>query len=324
MKEILIAVVVLFVVGLGLSVLLAYFSKVFYVEEDPRIDEIEAILPGANCGACGAAGCRDFAKRCAAGGEIASCPPGGDEVTKKVSEIMGVDAVSAEPQVALVKCAGTESRATSRGVLLGVNSCAEALLLGGTKECRYGCMGYGDCTAVCNYGAITIYQGGVAIIDPDLCVGCTLCVAACPTKVISMVPKKQKAHVLCNSQDPTPVTKASCTVGCVGCKLCTRKDRGFVVENNLAVFTGEGVDPELPYCCPNDAIVDLGAYSALEFVESNRARQDYTTEKTEFKARERESRLKAAAERKAAAEKAAAEKRAAAAKGVAEPEGKEA
>ncbi|MBU1240166.1 RnfABCDGE type electron transport complex subunit B [Myxococcota bacterium] len=311
MNGILIAIVVLFGTGLALGLLLAYFSKVFHVEEDPRIDQIEEVLPGANCGACGMAGCRDYAKACVGEGEPPACPVGGAAVSSAVAKILGTVAQDVEAMVALVKCAGTEKRATARGPLEGVNRCAEAFLLGGNKDCRHGCMGYGDCVRVCPADAITIYQGNVAIVDADKCIGCGLCVQACPSHVISMVPKSRTVHVLCNSKDIAALTRTSCTVGCIGCRICARSDAAFVIEDNLASFTGTTAESTVPYVCPNDVIVDTRAFSVRAFVESDRAREDFTAAKTEFKEKERLEKLAAAEAKKAAAAKAAQEKAAA-------------
>jgi H+/Na+-translocating ferredoxin:NAD+ oxidoreductase subunit B len=309
MNVILLAVLVLFGVGLALSLLLVFFSRIFHVEEDPRIDDIEEALPGANCGACGLAGCRDYAKTCVATGEIPPCPVGGSETAENVAKILGVKATDVLSMVALVKCAGTADRAKSRGDFEGVKQCKEAFLLGGSKECRFGCMGYGDCIRVCPADAIIIYKGGVAHVDNDKCIGCGLCVLECPVNAIEMVPADREVHVLCNSKDPAAVTRTQCTVGCIACKICARKDNQFVIADNVAVFSGTKSDSEVPFVCPNDVIVDTKQYSVLAFLESAKAREEYGVLKAAFKEKEKEVRLKALAAKKAAALKAAEEKK---------------
>lgn len=293
--SILIPILVLMGVGVAAGIALAYFSRVFHVQEDPRIDQLEEVLPGANCGACGYAGCRDYAKALAAsnGEDIPPCPVGGKAVAEKVAKILGVAVADVEDKVALVRCAGTRGRATERAALVGVRECATAAILGGPKTCRYGCMGYGDCVTVCPTSAITVYAGGVAVVDPEACIGCGLCVQKCPIGVIEMVPKSRRVHVLCASHDAALATKAACKVGCTGCKACTRKDAAFVVENNLAAFTGTSCDYEVCFACPSDAIVHADHYSVLAFVESEEARADFAAEKAEFKEKEKAARAAA-------------------------------
>ncbi|MBN2723612.1 MAG: RnfABCDGE type electron transport complex subunit B [Deltaproteobacteria bacterium] len=304
MSEILTAILVLTGVGLAAGLLLSYFSRVFYVEEDPRIDLVEEALPGANCGACGMAGCRDYAKAVATSQDVPGCPVGGPETAVKIAEIMGSEASEVEKMVALVKCAGTMERTTRRGELVGISDCRSASLIGGNKECRYGCLGYGDCMSVCPVNAIKIYSGNIAVVDPDVCIGCGLCVKACPLGIIDMVPASRTMHVLCSSKDAGAQVKKACQVGCIGCKICSRKDSSFQIEDNLAVFTGTEGNADAPFVCPNDVIVDTRVYSVLSFVESEKAREHFTNAKEKFKTLEREERARIAAEKKAALEKA--------------------
>ncbi len=292
--NILIPVLVLMGVGTVAGMALAYFSRLFFVPEDPRVEKLEEILPGANCGACGYAGCRDYAKALVANnGDAPPCPVGGQDLATKVAAILGVAAAEVESKVALVRCAGTRERATSRGELVGMQNCAAAALIGGPKACRYGCMGYGDCVEVCPTDAITVYAGGIAVVDPERCIGCGLCVSKCPVDVIEMVPVSRKVHVLCNSRDPALVTRAACKVGCIACNLCTKKDPAFVVHSNVAAFSGADCDPEVLFACPNDVIVHTDQFSILAFVESEEAREDYRAAKEDFKEKEKAARAAA-------------------------------
>lgn len=303
--EILYAVGILSGLGVLAGALLAYASKVFYVKEDPRVEEVDSILPQANCGACGYAGCRDFAKAIVSGEDIV-CPVGGPSVAELVAQILGKEAAEVEERVAFVKCAGTHDRAKKRATYHGVKTCAAAHLVGGDKECRYGCLGLGDCAAVCPTDAITISRG-VAVIDPEKCIGCELCVQACPVNVIEMVPKSRKMHVVCNSQDPPQVARKVCDVACIACKICTRTDKNFTMEGNVAVFTGsEGGLDTAPFVCPTNAIMDESKYRALEFVLSDAVREAFEQDKAAYKERERAERAKRAAARKAAQQKKAA------------------
>ncbi|MBU1244690.1 RnfABCDGE type electron transport complex subunit B [Myxococcota bacterium] len=292
--SILIPILVLTGVGVVAGLALAFFSRVFYVPEDPRVDQLEEALPGANCGACGFAGCRDYAKGLVArNGDVPPCPVGGQATAEKVAAILGIAVSEVEEKVALVRCAGTRERAAARGSMVGVRDCAAAALLGGPKSCRFGCMGFGDCGTVCPTKAITVYGGGVAVVDPALCIGCGLCVSKCPIDCIEMVPKGRRVHVLCNSRDPALVTRAACKVGCIACNLCTKKDPSFVVTSNVAAFTGTTCDPEFCFACPNDVIVHTDHYEVLAFIESEEARTDYEAEKNGFKEKEKAARAAA-------------------------------
>lgn len=95
--------------GLLLAVILFFVAKRFKVEEDPRIDEVEKVMPGANCGGCGFAGCRAFAEAAVKAPNLDSnfCPVGGNEVMKQVAAILGYEAKEKAPEVAVVRCNGT-------------------------------------------------------------------------------------------------------------------------------------------------------------------------------------------------------------------------
>jgi len=97
MNLILISMGLLGTVGLVAAVLLYFVSQAFKVEEDPRIDLVQAVLPGANCGGCGFAGCRNFAEACVKAGSTdgLSCPVGGDPTMDEVKKIL-VPAAAAE------------------------------------------------------------------------------------------------------------------------------------------------------------------------------------------------------------------------------------
>ena len=151
---------------------LGYASKIFAVEEDPKVGEIMGVLPGANCGGCGFPGCSGCATAIAEGkAPVNACPVGGAKVAAKVAAIMGVEAGSSEPQVAFVKCNGTCSNAKSKYKYEGISDCvfASQLANSGSKGCTYGCLGLGSCVKVCDFGALSIVDG-VAVVDEEKCV----------------------------------------------------------------------------------------------------------------------------------------------------------
>ncbi len=220
--------------GLGLG----YAGIKFKVEEDPRFAPIRDALPGANCGGCGFVGCDAFAKAVLAGeAKPNGCPVGGANSTIKISEVLGVVPEIKEREVAFVKCAGNENKSTFRYEYFGLDDCnaAQQLAGGGSKSCTFGCLGGGSCVRACQFGAISIEEG-IALVDKEKCTACGKCAAACPRALIELVPYSSEVKVACNSTDNGKVVRSHCTVGCIGCKLCTKACgvAAIAVDNNLA------------------------------------------------------------------------------------------
>ena len=118
MFDILISIGILGGLGLIFGLVLAAASKVFYVETDPRLDQLNECLPGANCGGCGYAGCGGYAEAVLNGeAPIGKCASGGNECAQAMAAIMGVKAEAVPRKVALVRCSG-EKRYDSSGNLV--------------------------------------------------------------------------------------------------------------------------------------------------------------------------------------------------------------
>jgi Na+-translocating ferredoxin:NAD+ oxidoreductase RNF subunit RnfB len=226
MTSILFSVLIVSAMGLVFGLGLAFVSKKFAVDADPKIAEVREELPGANCGACGHKSCDAYAAAVAEKGERTNlCTVGGPKVAAKVAGVMGVASEGMEVLAARVICAGGDSQAVSRYRYAGMASCAAAAALhSGPKACRYGCVGMGSCVEVCEYGAIYM-RDGIAVIDEEMCVACRKCVDMCPKKVIAMVPLDKKVTVRCASLDKGPVTMRNCKVGCIGCTKCVKACR---------------------------------------------------------------------------------------------------
>ncbi len=230
---------VLVVTGIGAlaALLLIAASKFMHVPTDQRAEELTAVLPGANCGACGYAGCADYAAAVAEGrAEIGLCIPGGDKTAAGMAEIMGTEAVDIEEQVALVRCSGRLTHPPDKYNYVGVGSCAAAsALFGGRASCRYGCLGLGDCQKACGFEAIQLLDG-LAVVNQQRCTGCGACAAACPKGIIALVPLKRSAQVACMNTDRGAETRKICSAGCLGCGMCKRacEQEAITVENNLA------------------------------------------------------------------------------------------
>ncbi|MBR0112431.1 MAG: RnfABCDGE type electron transport complex subunit B [Clostridia bacterium] len=219
------AVVILAVTGAVAALALAIASKVFSVPVDEKAAAIRECLPGANCGACGFSGCDGYAAALSSGEctDTALCNPGGNEAAKQISEILGVEASSVKPVAAVVLCRGNNEAAAQKLIYQGVISCKMAIqAYGGPKECIYGCLGYGDCMSVCEYGAISV-ENGIAHINPSMCKACKKCMNACPKGLIEMLPLEEiKAAVLCKNHDKGAITRKECSAGCIGCMKCAK------------------------------------------------------------------------------------------------------
>ena len=246
--KILIAVGILGGLGLVFGLILAIASKVFYVKTDPRLEKLVDALPGANCGGCGYAGCAAYAQAVLEGkAPVGGCVSGGNEVARAMAEIMGVKAEEVQRKVALVRCAGyhgidEEGKPTGskqKGVYEGIPDCLAATKVAGRGPliCKYGCLGFGNCTKVCQYDAIHIVKG-VAKVDPEKCVGCMACAQVCPRELIVPVDYGSFAVVACASKAKGAVTIRGCTAGCIGCGLCMKicPEKAIHVEKNLAVI----------------------------------------------------------------------------------------
>jgi RnfABCDGE-type electron transport complex B subunit len=212
-------------VGLILAAILAVADKKLAVEEDPLVEKAVEILPGANCGACGYAGCLAFATALAEGkAPIAGCKPGGAEVAEALAELHGLEVESVSPMVARVFCSGGIKEAVRDKVYTGIKTCLSADIVGGEKACMYSCIGYGDCCEVCSFDAIHMGDNGLPVVDLAKCTGCGECVKACPRNIIELTGHDEVVHVYCRSHDKGPVAKKVCSAGCIACKICEKDD----------------------------------------------------------------------------------------------------
>ena len=266
MNPILTAVLLVVALGFVFAVILTIASKVFYVPVDETVIKLTEALPGANCGGCGYAGCSDYANALAGDPEGVGpnkCPVGGADVAAQLASILGVEAGSSEPQVAVVMCNGNKAAAKTLSEYQGPQTCKfAASLFGGMSACKYGCLGLGDCTRACNFGAIKICEG-VAVVARELCTGCGACAATCPKHVIRIAPAKNKVVVQCQNADKGAQTLKACKNGCIGCGKCAKvcKFDAITIENNHAK-----IDPDkcknCGLCakeCPTKAINNMRA-----------------------------------------------------------------
>lgn len=259
MNEILIAVLIVAAMGLIIGLILAVASVIMAVPKDEKAEAVLEVLPGANCGACGYSGCSGYAKALAHGeAQPGLCSPGGEECVKAIAKVLGVEAGAIERKTAVVKCDGTAENSPLKMEYQGITTCAAAAALhGGTKNCSYGCIGFGDCVNVCEYDAIAI-EDNVARINPAKCKSCGMCVKTCPKHLISIVPLKKQAVVMCSNCDKGATATAACRTACIACMKCAKTCPvgAIKIENLHAVVnpqlcTGCG---ECAKVCPKNCI----------------------------------------------------------------------
>jgi Na+-translocating ferredoxin:NAD+ oxidoreductase subunit B len=268
---ILISVAIVGGVGLTFGTLIALANQKLKVWEDPRISAVEDVLPGANCGACGLAGCRAFAEATVKG-EVApaGCTVMGEVEREEVAALLGVDAGAATKRVARLLCAGGTDVTTQKATYFGVESCGAAVAVtGGGKGCTWGCVGLSDCAVACDFDAITMNPFGLPVVDIDKCTACGDCVDACPLDLFTIMPLDHHLIVQCKNLLEGDTAEEVCAVACTACARCVQDAAPGLIEikSGLAVIDYDRVEtanPEATARCPTGAIVWVeGAQFAL-------------------------------------------------------------
>ncbi len=249
-------------VGLFFGFLIAMANKKFHIWEDPRIDDVEELLPSSNCGACGLPGCRAFAEAVISGEQQpSSCTVMGVEDISDVASYLGVDAGEANKRVARLLCAGGKNEAARNSDYAGMDTCkAAASVAGGGKACTWGCLGLADCEIACLLDAIYMNEDALPVVIPELCTACNDCVVACPKDLFELMPIEQKLIVQCKNLLNGDAAEDLCSVACNACNKCVADSEPGVIEmiNNLAVINyekNELTDPKAISRCPTEAIV---------------------------------------------------------------------
>ncbi len=225
--------------GLGtfFAIILLIACEKLKVQQDPKVEEILGALPRVDCGGCGYAGCASYAKAIAGNPNlIGKCAPGGDAVAGKIAKILNLQiSGGGYPLRPIIHCNAHTKDKTFRGKYQGINTCLAANALANVQACKFGCLGSGDCVAVCKFNALKVVDG-LAVVDYKKCTGCAACSYACPRGLIEMVPFSQEnmITVACSSQENGKDTRQVCKVGCIGCGLCVKQSDLFKVENNYA------------------------------------------------------------------------------------------
>ncbi len=262
------SVISLAAIGSVAAIVLYFVAQKFRVIEDPRIDVVEDLLPGANCGGCGLAGCRALAEAIVKAESLDgfSCPPGGNEVMQDIAGQMGWEAEEQDPMIAVVCCNGTRELAPPKVKYDGVMTCAFShSLFAGEAGCPFGCLGCGDCVRACAFDAMYMDgETGLPVILDDKCVACGACVKACPRSIIEMRKKGKKDRrifVSCINREKGGVARKNCKVACIGCGKCVKECAfdAITLENNLAYIDGDKCKlcRKCAPVCPTSAIHEL-------------------------------------------------------------------
>ncbi len=268
MSVLLVTIVTLVGLGVVSAIILYAASKKFYVFEDPRIDEIEEVLPAANCGGCGFPGCRAFAEALVKADDISSlnCPVGGQETMSTVADKLGKVAGSAKPKVAVVLCNGTCDYRPKISEYQGAVSCAMAHAMGGGDTgCSWGCLGLADCVDSCDFDAMYMDPiTGLPVVIEDKCTACGACVTACPKDIMELRnkgPKSRRIFVSCKNEEKGAVAKKSCEVACIGCSKCFKvcEFDAITMANNLAYIDSDACKlcRKCVDVCPTNSIHEI-------------------------------------------------------------------
>lgn len=260
-----VAVTALGALALVLTTLLVVAGRAFAVAEDPRLRPLVAALPGNNCGACGYPGCQAFAEALLnTETRPALCTVSPVQNRQAIADYLGVDVGAARRLTARLACAGGSNVARFRARYAGPRNCnAAAQVGGGGKSCAWGCLGYGDCEAVCDFAAISMDAHDLPRVDDDLCTACGDCVDVCPKDLFSLEPVEQHLWVACNNPVHGDVLLQDCEVACTACAKCAFDAPGIVsMQNNLPIIDHKryhaGAEPRAAIeRCPTGAIVWL-------------------------------------------------------------------
>jgi len=267
-STVLLTIISLSMLGFISAVILYFIARKFKIYEDPRIDEVQEVLPSANCGGCGFAGCRNFAEALVSADSLEGlvCPVGGAKVMEEAAKILGREPLAVEPKIAVLKCNGTPEVRPRTSVYNGVHDCRIAHnLYAGETDCSYGCLGYGDCVRSCLFDAVYIdVSTGLPVINDEKCTACGACKKSCPRNLIELrkrAKKERKIYVACSSCDKGAAARKACKAACIACNKCLNvcEFGAIKIENNLAYIDAD----KCTFCrkcvpeCPTGAILEI-------------------------------------------------------------------
>ncbi len=265
--------------GIVFGIALGGAAERFKVASNPVVDRVRDRLPSANCGACGYAGCTAYAEAVVASAGVPSnlCIPGGASVAKAIAELTGKDAGAVQDRIVVMTCHGTSAYARNEAEYAGIPTCAAAaLVFGGPRACKNGCLGLGDCVRACPFDALFLNEGGIAQVDVDKCTGCGVCVATCPKDLFTLYPRGRRIELSCKAVDKASIVRATCTVGCTTCRKCVSKcpagaiewnGRTILIDHEKCLAYGPGCNEACVDICPTVILHRVGQAPRPELVE---------------------------------------------------------
>jgi len=245
--------------GVFFGFTLAAVASRFQVAINPVVDRVRSVLPSANCGACGFAGCTAYAEAVVERSDVPVnlCAPGRASVAKELGELTGKSVGIVADRIVIMRCSGTTAYAKQEAIYAGIETCAAAaLVFGGPKACKNGCLGLGDCVRACPFNALSISDGSIAKVDPVACTGCGVCIPVCPKDLFQPYPRIHRIELSCVTRDKQSVVRSTCMVGCTQCRKCVAKcpagaitwDGRIQIDHDVCLAYG-------PSC--NEACVDI-------------------------------------------------------------------
>lgn len=236
--QVFIPALILLVLAMLFAIALAYLGKKLAVSRDERIDRVKDCLSGANCGACGYAGCDGFATALVEGkAELSSCNATSKEKKEEIAEILGLTDTGEATKV-VVCCHGGQD-AKDKYDYVGYGDCRSMeLLAGGRKQCAWGCLGTGSCVDACQHHAVTVKQKGYSEVSLSKCISCGRCISVCPKKIIKRIPASATYYVACSNHQKGKEVRELCTKGCIACGICVKQCEvgAITIVDNLATI----------------------------------------------------------------------------------------
>ncbi|MEQ1831894.1 MAG: RnfABCDGE type electron transport complex subunit B [Candidatus Eisenbacteria bacterium] len=271
--------VVFTAVGVGFGVALGIAAERFKVPSNPLVEQVRDRLPSANCGACGYAGCQAYAEAVVENADVlpSLCIPGRAPVAEALAALTGKAAGAMEDRVVTMTCHGTSAYARDDAHYAGIETCAAAaLVFGGPKACKNGCLGLADCVRACPFDALHIGPGGIAQVDTAACTGCGVCVPICPKSLFHFVPRARRIELACKAVDSKSVVRSTCQVGCTQCRKCVSKcpagaitwdGRTILIDHEMCIAYGPSCQEACSDICPSVILHRIGSAPRPELVE---------------------------------------------------------
>jgi electron transport complex protein RnfB len=274
------SVAVFTLLGVVFGFALAAAAIRFQVASNPLVDRVRDVLPAANCGACGFAGCQVYAEAVVERPDVspALCVPGRRTVAETVASLTNKEVGSVTDRIVVLRCHGTTAYARDEAEYAGIATCAAAaLVFSGPKACKNGCLGLGDCVRVCPFGALHLGKDGIVEVNTDRCTGCAMCLPACPKDLFQLYPRTHRIQLSCVARDKQAIVRATCMVGCTLCRKCVAKcpagaitwdGRTILIDHEKCLAYGPSCNEACVDICPSVILHRVGQAPRPETVEA--------------------------------------------------------